>query len=74
MQASSPSWLDDTDGWWVQGWWHGYQQVGPDLEYSVSEDYMDGFHVGLRIAKLDACGVGDQRPNDFYGQRVGSRE
>ena len=70
----SLKWLDDTDSWWVQGWWHGYQQVTPDLEYSVSEDYMNGFHVGLRIAKLDACGVGDQTPNDFYGQRVDSGE
>ena len=62
-------WCRDTDGEWVQGYWHGYQGV-PMCEYD--EDYLDGFHAGLRQAKLDACGVGELLPNGFYGQRVGS--
>ena len=64
-------------------WLHQRRLVGAGLvawviskqrvEYSVSEDSRHRSHVGLRIAKLDACGLRPIASNDFYGQRVGMR-
>lgn len=67
--SSTLSWLKDSDGQWVQGYWSGYQ--GAEIS-SFDDDWLDGFHEGLRNAKLDACGVGELLPNGFYGQRVGA--
>ena len=48
-------WLKDSDGQWVQGYWSGYQ--GCEIS-SFDDDWgLDGFHEGLKQAKLDACGL-----------------
>ena len=47
-------------------WLSGTRDVSND------DDYLDGFHAGLKQAKLDACRVGELLPNGFYEQRVGT--